>query len=448
MCVWCPLWPEQPPRSGPPERSHEHRPETTSRLRSLALHCLKYSPLVGLEEVPAPESLWLDISGSEALFGGESGLSDRLRADLSEQRVQTRIATADSWGTAWAVSHYGEADISSVPPGQSASWLVPLPVAALRISDTARRSLQLLDVVTIGQLMRLPRSSLPSRFGKELVRQLDRALGLAPELLTAERPIEPLFVEWLFEEPVSDRQALDRVCEVLLEQLLVALDERRAGLRELACHWLGTATEPTSLRLLRPTTERRHLSGLLRLQNERRLFTSGVHGVRMEVVEMGLATVRQATQFEDDMHDKHTQASAELIDRLSIRLGRHAVLRPRLTPDPQPEFACESVSWLDAQTSAESDPITDASRRRCRPLRLLHSPQPLAVREDSDTGLPCRVNRSVVVRISGPERIDAGWWRGADTKRDYYRLELESGAALWAFVDRDTGRWFLHGLFV
>ncbi len=53
-----------------------------------------------------------------------------------------------------------------------------------------------------------------------------------------------------------------------------------------------------------------------------------------------------------------------------------------------------------------------------------------------------------MVRITGPERIETGWWRGPDAKRDYYRLDLANGAALWAFIDRDTGGWFLHGLFV
>ena len=419
------------------------------RLQSLALHGHRYSPLAGLEEGSTPESIWLDISGSEALFGGEQGLAKTLQADLAEQGIQTRIAIADSWGAAWGISHYGEAEISLVPSGQQANWLEPLPIAALRIPETVKQSLQMLDVVTIGQLMRLPRASIPSRFGKELLRRLDQALGERPELLVAERPAEPLLAEWPFEEPVTDRQTLDHVCEILLERLLKTLEERRAGLQELACHWLGTMAEPTLLRLLRPTTQKRHLLDLLRLQNERRIFTSGVHGIRMEVVEIGLPPIRQATLFDDDTDDKHPQMLAELIDRLSIRLGRQAVLRPRLIPDPQPEFACKGSPWLAEQATNEPEPesIVNVSRLRCRPLRLFSSPQPLSVEEVSADGLPRRVNRSSVVRASGPERIEAGWWRGPDTKRDYYRLDLANGTTVWAFLDRDTENWFLHGLF-
>lgn len=422
------------------------------RLRELAVFCQAYSPLVGLEEGSAPESIWLDISGSEALFGGELGLAETLQSQLAQQKIQIRVAIADTWGAAWAVSHFGNAAISVVPAGEQKKWLFSLPVAALRLSDVIQQSLQALSVATIGQLLRLPRASLPSRFGNELVRRADQALGLAPEILTVHQLAEPLFSEWLFEEPVSDRQSLDHVCEILLERLLVKLDERRAGLRELACHWLGTVAEPTLLRLLRPTTNRRHLQNLLRLQCEQRIFTSGVHGVRMEVAEIGLPPVRQATLFGDDADDRHPQALAELVDRLSIRLGRQAVLRPRLDSDPQPEFACQSVPWLDEPRLDEpvfhqAGIMPSASRLRCRPLRLLRTPQPLSMQAVSAQGLPSRVNQSNVVRISGPERIETGWWRGADVKRDYYSLDLANGATLWIFLDRDTRHWFLHGVF-
>ena len=418
------------------------------RLQSLALHCHRYSPLAGLEDRPTPESIWLDISGSEVLFGGERGLAEAVRADLAQQGIQVRVAIADSWGAAWGVSHYGEAGISLVPAGEQAEWLKPLPIAALRIPEPVKQSLQTLDVVTIGQLIRLPRASLPSRFGKELVRRLDQALGVIPELLSAERPVEPLIAEWPFEEPVTDRQVLDHVCEILLERLLKQVEERRAGLQELVCHWLGTTTEPTLLHLLRPTTQKRHLLDLLRLQNEQRIFTSGVHGVRMQVVEIGLPPVRQATLFGEEMDDRHPQALAELVDRLSMRLGRQRVLRPQRVPDPQPEFACKAIPWGTEPASTEGEMTIPVSQLRCRPLRLYLSPRPLLVDGFSDNGLPCRVNRSTVVRATGPERIETGWWRGPDTKRDYYRLDLANGATLWAFVDRDIGLWFLHGLFM
>ena len=416
------------------------------RLQALTLHCQRYSPLVGLEEAPEPESFWIDISGSEALFGGEQGLIDALRLDLAQQGFLVRVAIADTLGAAWAISHFAEAPVSIVPPGGQSVALASLPVAALRIPAVVIDSLQTLDVLTIGRLMTLPRTSLPSRFGKELVRQLDRALGLAPEVLTVERLVEPICIEWPFEESVSDRQTLDHVCGTLLERVLGILDTRRAGLRELTCHWLGSTAEPISLRLLRPTTDRRHLMELVRLQCERSVFLSGVMGVRMEVVEMGFPPVRQATLFDNEGEERHERELEELVDRLSNRLGAQAVLRANLQPDPLPEFSCQTVPWLSGPTISVDAKVAP-SRLRCRPLRLFQTPQSLKVDSVSREGLPSRVNQSFVTQIDGPERIESGWWRGPDMKRDYYRLDLANGTRLWAFCERSSGQWFLHGLF-
>jgi protein ImuB len=47
----------------------------------------------------------------------------------------------------------------------------------------------------------------------------------------------------------------------------------------------------------------------------------------------------------------------------------------------------------------------------------------------------------------GPERIETGWWSGEAARRDYYRVETETGARYWIFRDLAASTWFLHGLF-
>jgi protein ImuB len=49
---------------------------------------------------------------------------------------------------------------------------------------------------------------------------------------------------------------------------------------------------------------------------------------------------------------------------------------------------------------------------------------------------------------SGPERIESGWWDGADVARDYYVARNTVGETLWIFEDRKSpGQWYLHGRF-
>ena len=51
----------------------------------------------------------------------------------------------------------------------------------------------------------------------------------------------------------------------------------------------------------------------------------------------------------------------------------------------------------------------------------------------------------------GPERIESGWWDGADVRRDYFVAESPRGETVWIYRDHrygiDDGEWFLHGVF-
>ena len=76
-----------------------------------------------------------------------------------------------------------------------------------------------------------------------------------------------------------------------------------------------------------------------------------------------------------------------------------------------------------------------------RPLWLLAEPQPLAHLFE---------NRPWILR-DGPERIESGWWDGADVRRDYFVAESPQGEIMWIYRDHrygvDDGEWFLHGVF-
>jgi len=66
-----------------------------------------------------------------------------------------------------------------------------------------------------------------------------------------------------------------------------------------------------------------------------------------------------------------------------------------------------------------------------RPLWFLHEPQPI-------NDLP--------QLLGTPERIEAGWWTGQDTSRDYYLARTEEGAHWWLFRENETHHWYLQGL--
>jgi len=50
--------------------------------------------------------------------------------------------------------------------------------------------------------------------------------------------------------------------------------------------------------------------------------------------------------------------------------------------------------------------------------------------------------------LMGPERIESGWWDGADIRRDYYLIQTRAGQQGWAYrcVGQSDGLW-LQGWF-
>lgn len=79
-----------------------------------------------------------------------------------------------------------------------------------------------------------------------------------------------------------------------------------------------------------------------------------------------------------------------------------------------------------------------------RPLWMLTEPQRLLERD----GAPWHDGRSLEL-VSGPERIETGWWDGRDVRRDYYlAVGSDSGVRLWVYRERERGGgWWLHGVF-
>ena len=52
-----------------------------------------------------------------------------------------------------------------------------------------------------------------------------------------------------------------------------------------------------------------------------------------------------------------------------------------------------------------------------------------------------------VSAAAGPERLETGWWRGADVRRDYFRVTTEGGQQFWVFRELKTQRWYVHGAY-
>lgn len=431
-------------------------------LERLAAWCERFAPLVGLEARERPESLLLDVTGCERYFHGEARLVELVAHDLRRLGLIARVALADTVGTAWGVSHFGlpstDSQVTStiVAPGNSAEALAPLPVAALRLPPETLQLLIDLGIERIEQLQALPREALPARFGPELLTRWDQALGIAAEVIVPHRPLPPLQADWSFETPTGRRDVLEGVLAQMLEPMLETLNQRRQGISRLEARLYFPSGEPqtVSVGLFRPSVTSRHLLELLRLQMERLVLSGPVSAVRLRADVTAPLEYRQQTLFETAPARQGSRQWAALLDRLSNRLGRHAVARARLVADAQPEYAYRYEPLLETAPPGRTRRHRAAVRPSPlmqRPMRLRTRPLPIEVWSVVPDGPLVRLrlqgDEQRIGRAWGPERIETGWWRGRPMGRDYYRVETATGHRYWLFRRLRDGQWFLHGWF-
>ena len=100
--------------------------------------------------------------------------------------------------------------------------------AAETVADLARLGLK-----RIGDLLDLPRAPLAARFGTDLLRKLDRALGREDEPLTPRLPVAPYIAEKSFHEPIAREEDVLATIERLAARLERALAARGDGARNL-----------------------------------------------------------------------------------------------------------------------------------------------------------------------------------------------------------------------
>ena len=485
-------------------------------LARLARWASRWSPLV---EVDGEDGLRLDVSGVAHLFGGETGLLRDIEARFAGLELTCHVALAATTGAAWGLARFstspsssfpfplagastaerGEGVRRSPPPHPSAAsrlppspareeglegerdladLLAPLPVAALRLPPGPTRTLELLGLKTIGQLAGVPRRSLARRFREadNPLDALDRMLGRKPEPLTAAPCEAPPRVSIRLAEPVADPSAARQALDLLVPRLVAILGARRLGVRRLVlCGYrvdgeVAMASAATAL----PTREAKHLRRLLVDKTDELDPGFGFDAFMLEASWCEPLGAAQDSLVDEPRGEREV---AELVDRLSVKLGADKVRRPVARGSHLPERAS---GWEGVEDALPS--LRGAQRRGnpvapldcfpriksgvamtvspSRPQRLLDHPEAIGVIYATPEGLPRRFTwrRRVhdISRVEGPERIAPEWWRerASARLRDYYRVEDLSGRRFWIYREGLVGdgrggapEWYLHGLF-
>ena len=120
--------------------------------------------------------------------------------------------------------------------------VLDLPIAALRLPKTMVEDLSVLGFARIGELAVKPRAPLALRFGPELCRRLDQAMGRLSEPIDPVRPPDLIEVRRVFAEPIGAPETLARYTGKLTGQLCEALEAKALARGSSIFFFIGSTT--------------------------------------------------------------------------------------------------------------------------------------------------------------------------------------------------------------
>ena len=412
-----------------------------------AIAMLKYTPQVTLAE---ESTILFEVGASLRLFGGARALCKLVRADLCGLGFSGYVSCAPTARGAWLLAQFRGRRVLKAQT--MVRHLDRLPVISLPAARPFANWFEGIGCETISDLRRLPRHGLQRRCGRQLLDTLDCALGAAPELF-----------EWI-ESPTTFEakiELFDRVESVDLlmagaQRLMLQLTGWLCGKRLAAErvtlrleHERGKKARPATavdIAFAEPVWQGEHIVRLMKEQLGRVELVAPVIQLALEVSQLQPMAPLSESLFVDPGGTQEDQV--RMLELLVARLGAENVLRPLPVADYRPEVA---NAWVSIQQKVSGAAVTARLpldvKTAMRPTWLLAKPIALLIRDHRPFyGSPLRM-------ISGPERVEAGWWDQA-ASRDYFIAEGQDHALYYVYRERISGtgeggnpKWFLHGLF-
>jgi protein ImuB len=252
---------------------------------------------------------------------------------------------------------------------------------------------------------------------------LDRALGAAAEPREFFAPPPRFDARLELPAEVAHAEALVFGARRLLVQLEGLLAARHEGVRGFQLVLFHEDRETKlHIGLASITRKAERMAQVLRERLGAMTLRAPVAAIGVAAGDFAPLPGANAAMFGDPAGE--AEDWARLLERLRARLGHAAVHGLAAHSDHRPEHAWRRVEpgeW-DPRESPAPGP---------RPLWLLTQPQ--------------KLDEGGFTPLVGPERIESGWWDGDDAKRDYFVARLPNSSLAWIY--REEGEWYLHGLF-
>ncbi|MCB9073036.1 MAG: hypothetical protein H6623_05410 [Bdellovibrionaceae bacterium] len=296
------------------------------------------------------------------------------------------------------------------------------------------------------QLVDIPRSSMTSKFDKNLTLTIALVNDASHIVWPRYVPDEQVTEAYDFEhtQEISNLQPLMFVGKNLIERLIARLKARGFAVSKLNIDLrqepYSTVQEPNrsyALDLAYPQSDPLVLSKIVFQKLERELtdkpLESHIKVFSVSVLEKSPFSARQRSFFSGREEDQ--EALQSFISRVREKVGDARIFFAQPVEHYFPER-----SWKKTLVETSNVSMELASR----PLRVLKTPVKL-LRNDPWIEASSKV-RWRIDQITPCEVLSGDWWHG-DDERAYHSIKTATGDELWVYQNKSDNNYFLHGIY-
>lgn len=402
--------------------------------------------LVPRVELASPGLLFVPVAGAVSYYGGEKGLVDRVETEVAAVAGEgAHLGVAD--GPFAARLAAVQATAAPVVVADTARFLAGLDISLIGLDELVD-TFRWLGITTLGDLSRLPRAAVASRFGDPGLAAHRVASGEDRRL--SPRPIPQEYsVEDQFDPPLTDLGQAAFAARQLAARLLDGLVPR-GGMPHLVEVEAVASSGDTRVRTWRsshPFSEA-ELAERIRWQLRAWVESGEIRGGirRLRVVPGDLSDRGRQLELDEDVASRE-DARRALIRAQSL-VGPDAVLQalPQGGRDPVAQIAW--YRWGEEESGTlERDLRAPWPGAIPDPPPALTPAEPDPIPIEWQEGFPVRIRLGSrweqVLSWAGPWRRTGRWWEG-ESAADRYQIVTSAGAFLCEVV---RGEAYVTGIY-
>ncbi|MDG2384719.1 MAG: DNA polymerase IV [Pirellulaceae bacterium] len=302
-----------------------HYAEISAQIREI-FH--RYTPLI---EPLSLDEAFLDVTGSEALFGTSEQIGQQIKAEIAaEVDLIASVGIAPNKFLAKIASDLEKPNgFVVVTAEQVDGFLAPLPVSRLwGVGRITGQAFSRIGVRTIADLRRLPLQSLIDQFGEHGAHLAKLSHGIDPRPVIPDRQAKSISHETTFAQDISDQAVLRAWIVELANQVAWRLRQHNFLGRtvQLKIRLADFQTMTRAQQLPTPTnvTDEIQSTALGILEQQR--FAQPIRLLGLSVSGLDNNVLRQKNLFHESTHDTQQRIDAAT-DQIRDRFGKSSLTR-------------------------------------------------------------------------------------------------------------------------